>query len=434
MTHRTLCLRIALLLGLRIVLLLAIGVMLVDSVSGENWPGWRGPRGDGTSAESDVPTTWDGPSGENIVWKVSIPGKGHSSPVVWEESIFVVSCIEESNQRVLLRLNRASGTIEWQQTVLESPLEAKHKLNSYASGTPVTDGNSIFVSFLAPDSSGPARPSPGEMVVAAYDFDGNRKWMTKPGRFSSIHGFCSSPILYKNMVIVNGDHDGDSYIVALDQATGETIWKKERAHKTRSYVTPLIREIDGRTQMVFSGSMAVTSMDPDDGSIHWTIDGPTEQFVASLVYDGDLLFMTAGFPEHHILAIRPTGEGNVTESHVVWRETKGCSYVPSPIVEGDFFLVAADNGVSSCFDAKSGKRYWMERMGTHYSASLVSAGGLVYFLADDGMTKVVRPGSTLNVVAENRLGEYCYASPAISDGQIFIRSEKHLFRIAESDR
>ena len=145
----------------------------------------------------------------------------------------------------------------------------------------------------------------------------------RPGAFSSKHGYCSCPVLFEDKVIVNGDHDGDAYLVALDRATGKTIWKVDRENKTRSYSTPLMRQIDGRTQMILSGSKCVASYDPHDGSRHWIIDGPTEQFVASMVYNGKLLFLTAGFPELHMLAIRPDGSGNVTDTHIAWRTQQG---------------------------------------------------------------------------------------------------------------
>ncbi len=397
----------------------------------ENWPGWRGPRGDGTSLETEVPVHWNGTDGENIAWRTQIPGRAHSSPIVWQDRVFLTSCLEDQSQRVVLGLDRRTGHILWQQTVLAAPLEKKHTLNSCASGTPATDGRSIYVAFLEPDFGSLTERTPGNMVVAAYSLDGERKWLVRPGRFASVHGFCSSPILFENLVIVNGDHDGDSYIFALDKETGKTIWKTPRIHKTRSYCTPLIREIDGRTQMVLSGSKCVVSLDPRDGSEHWRIEGPTEQFVASLVFDGHLFFLTAGFPEHHILAIRPDGSGNVTDTHVVWHTTRGCSYVPSPIVQGPYFLVAADEGIVSCFEAATGRTEWVKRMAPHYSASLVSANGLVYFLADDGTSKIVRPGPQWEQVAVNELGENCYASPAISQGQIFLRGEKHLYCIGK---
>lgn len=415
----------------RVFAIVVLLLMVPLVASAENWPGWRGPRGDGSSLEEKVPTRWNGATGENITWKTELPGWGHSSPIVWEDRLFTVACIEETQERLLLCLDRKTGRILWKKNVLESPLEKKHKLNSFASGTPATDGELVYVTFLNADFGDKKKRTPGDMVVAAYDFEGKQKWLVRPGRFASTHGYCSSPILFEDSVIVNGDHDGESYIVALEKNTGKTKWKIKRDFNTRSYVTPIIRKVDGRTQMMLSGSKHVASYDPRTGKEQWRIDGPTQQFVASLVYDGELLYLTAGFPEHHILAIRPTGMGNVTDSHIVWRTTKGASYVPSPIVQGDHFLVVADNGIASCFVGKTGERLWMERLGRHYSGSLVAANGLVYFTDDDGVTKIVKPGDELNVVAENELGEECYSSPAISNGQIFIRGEKHLFCIGK---
>ena len=268
----------------------------------------------------------------------------------------MVSCREESEERLLLCLDRASGRILWERVVLHAPLERKNPLNSYASSTPATDGKLVYVTFFESDPQAPANTagakyanqpaSAGWMVVAAYDFDGNRRWMVRPGAFNSTHGFCSPPLLFEDLVIVNGDHDGDSYLVALKRSTGETVWKIPRKHRIRSYCPPLIRQIDGRTQMVLSGAGCVASYDPHNGKQHWVIEGPTEQYVASLVYNGKLFFMTAGFPTFHLLAIRPDGQGDVTKTHVVWQTTKDCAYVPSPIIAGGgrYLLVVADGG------------------------------------------------------------------------------------------
>ncbi len=425
---------------------LASGALLIGCLSipcpagGENWPGWRGPRGDGTSRDENVPLRWDGQRGENVLWKVEVPGNGHASPVIWEDRVFVASCLEESLERILVCFDSRTGARRWQRTVLQAPLETKNSLNSYASSTPTTDGELVYVTFLevgertipASNVSAPRQVTPGQMVVAAYDFDGNQKWLVKPGEFVSVHGYCSSPVLYKDLVIINGDHDGDSYVVALKKATGQTVWKRPREHKTRSYVPPIIREIDGRTQMVFSGSLSIVSLDPSDGSRHWKIDGPTEQFVASLVYDGELFYMTAGFPTYHVMGIRPDGQGNVTDTHVAWHVTNARCYVPSPAVVDGYLLVADDRGTANCFDAATGERLWQARLGKHYSASLVTAGGLVFFLADDGVTKIVRPGPEPDVVAENELGEDCYASPAISRGRIYLRAEENLYCIGST--
>jgi len=402
---------------------------------GENWPGWRGPRGDGTSAESNVPVRWDATTGENLLWKTPLAAGGHASPIVWDDRVFIAGCVAATQERVLTCISRDTGKTLWQQTVLQAPLETKHALNSFASSTPATDGKLVFVSFLEVDGHtipapnvGNVRPvTPGKMVVAAYDFAGNQQWLAKPGEFISAHGYCASPVLFENLVIVNGDHDGESYVVALDKQIGKQVWSVPRDHKIRSYVTPLIREAGGRTQMVFSGSLHVVSLDPRNGSRHWTVDGPAEQFVASPVFDGQMFFLAGGFPTHHVLGIRPDGKGNVTDTHVAWHATNAKCYVPSPVLADGYLIVADDRGTANCFVAATGERLWQERLGSHYSGSLVTAGGLVYLTADDGVTKVIRPGSKLEVVAENALGEFTYSSPAIADGRIFIRGEKHLF-------
>lgn len=400
-----------------IVLLLCCG--LADRTAAENWPGWRGPRQDGVSAEKNLPLKWS--ATENIAWKVALPCEGHASPVVWEDFLFIVGADIEKQDRLLLALDRRTGRTLWQKTVLSAPLERKHKLNSWASSTPATDGKLIYVSFL----------NESNMMVAAYDFEGNQVWKVEPGVFSSRHGYCSSPVLHKDKVIINGDHDGAAYLVALDRQTGKTLWKVDRENRTRSYCTPIIREIDGRTQMLLSGSKCIASYDPDDGSRHWIIDGPTEQFVASLVYNRGLLFVTGGFPDKHLMAIDPRGSGNITDSdYIKWHHLRnGVSYVPSPVAADRFFFIVSDNGIATCYDSESGKQQWQERMGRRFSASLLAADGHIYFQDDDGNTKVVKAAAEFELVATNKLGEATYSSPAISQGQIFIRGEQHLFCI-----
>ena len=186
--------------------------------------------------------------------------------------------------------------------------------------------------------------------------------------------------------------------------------------------------------MVLTGDKCVASYDPETGKRYWVIDGPTEQFVASPVYHETLrlVFVTGGFPDHHILAIRPDGTGNVTQTHVVWRTTQGVAYVPSPIIEGDYFLVVSDSGVAHCFDAKTGKLAWKERLGEEH-ASLVSAEDRVYFLNDKGVVNVVKVGPRYECMAQNEIGEKCFASPALSNGQIFLRGDKHLFCVGAAN-
>ena len=200
---------------------LALVVLFPVALRAEDWPGWRGPRGDGTSTEKNIPIRWS--ATENIYWKTPIPGIGHSSPAVFGDKIFLTTCLLKEKERVLLCLDRKKGNILWQQVVVTAPLERKHKLNSYASSTPATDGKHVWITFLAyPD-----------LIAACYDMAGNLVWKKSPGKFYSVHGFCSSPILYKDTVIINGDQDAQGYLVALDKVTGEERWRVNRPNKTR---------------------------------------------------------------------------------------------------------------------------------------------------------------------------------------------------------
>jgi outer membrane protein assembly factor BamB len=390
-------------------------LILAGTSRAEEWPGWRGPRGDGTSTETGIPIHWS--KTENVQWKAAIPGKGHSSPVIWGDRIFLTTCLEDSGKRLLLCLSRLDGKPLWQREVLTTKLEEKHLLNSYASSTAVTDGQHVWVTFLQTP----------RIVVVAYDMDGNKVWRQSPGNFYSKHGFCSSPVVYKDMVILNGDQDAEAWIVALDKTSGAERWRTDRPNRTRSYCVPLIIDAGGRKQLVLSGSKCVASYDPDTGKQLWLLDGPTEQFVASLVYQDGVIFLTAGFPTYHIMGIRPDG-------HVLWHDTRGAGYVPSPIAHGHYFFLVNDNGIASCLAIQTGKRLWMERLGHHHSASPVTAGDYLYFPDDNGTTYVLRAGPKFEVVSRNALADECYASPAISHGQIFVRTLHHLYCIGRTER
>jgi outer membrane protein assembly factor BamB len=396
---------------------LVLLILFAGPASAGEWPGWRGPHGDGTADEASAPERWS--TTENVRWKTPIPGKGHSSPIVCNNRVFVTTCLEKDQKRVLLCLDRRDGKVLWERVVLSSPLERKHRLNSFASATPAADGTHVYVSFLQyPD-----------MVVACYDFDGRLVWQRSPGKFFSVHGFCSSPVLYKDTVILNGDQDAEAYIVALDKKTGQERWRADRPNRTRSYCTPLIVHAAGKDQLVLSGSKCVASYDPDTGKQWWIIDGPTEQFVASLVYLNDVLFMTAGFPTYHVMGIRPDGAGNVTPSHVLWHSTQAQDYVPSPIAYDKYLFLVNDNGMASCWEAATGKLQWRQRLGRHHSASPVRVGGRLYFVDDDGQTFVLQAGKQFRLLAKNALGDECYASPAVAHGQLYIRTLHDLYCI-----
>lgn len=396
----------------------AASVVLSGSAGAADWPGWRGPRGDGRGDGAAYPLTWS-PT-ENLRWKAEVPGTGHSSPTVSRGRVFVTACREAEKARVLYCFDRADGKLLWERTVLTAELEKKHKLNSYASSTPAADGERVYLTFLdAP-----------RLRVYCYDFAGNKVWEESPGEFHSMHGFCSPPLLYKNLVVVNGDQDAPAYIVALDRRTGKEVWRADRPNRTRSYCPPVVYDLAGRKQLVLTGSKCVAGYDPDTGTQLWQIDGPTEQFVSSMVVDGDILFLTAGFPDHWVMAIDPGGSGNVTKSRVRWARKNEGGYVPSPVADAGYFFLVTDEGLASCWEAKTGKLCWKERIGKHHSASPVAAGGRVYFTDDDGVTYVVKAAPEFELLAKNRLDERCFASPALSDGDLFVRGEHHLFCIA----
>jgi outer membrane protein assembly factor BamB len=392
---------------------------LAGSSAAEEWPGWRGPRGDGTSAETSLPVRWS--VDENVRWKVSVPGAGHSSPLIWGDRVFITACREEKKERLLLCYDRHDGKLLWERVVLTAPLERKHQFNTCASSTPVTDGAHIWVTFVA-------QP---RVVVVCYDFSGIKVWEKSPGEFHSVHGYCSAPVLFHDLVIFNEDQDDPAaFVVALDKNTGSERWRIQRPG-VRSYCPPLIADAAGKTQMVLSGSNHVTSYDPASGKLIWQIDGPTEQFVASFVYHDGLFFMTGGFPERHVLAIRPDGAGDVTESHVAWRTTKGAGYVPSPVAWDHHIFLVTDEGVATCWEAKTGKQCWQERLGRRHHASPVVADGKLYFTDVEGTTYVLSAEPAFKVLAKNSFGEECSASPAVSDGNLFYRTAHHLWCIGK---
>jgi outer membrane protein assembly factor BamB len=414
----------------------ALALLLAATVAcAEEWPGWRGPRGDGTSAEKNLPLKFSG-DGDNLRWKTEIPGKGHSSPVVWGDRVFVTSCIEAEQKRMLYCLDRKDGKILWERLVLTAKLEGKHPLNSHASSTPATDGKHVFVTFLDPPN----------MKVYCYDFDGDKVWDKTPGTLTSRHGFCSPPVLYKDLVILNGDQDNEpdkknrGYLVALDKKTGAEKWRTDRPNQTRSYCVPILvnsAKNSTVTQLVLSGSKCVTAYDADTGKLRWIIDGPTEQYVASLVFLDQTLFLTTGFPEYHVMGIDPDGEGDVTKSAVRWHakvDPRYAAYVPSPIACNGHFFVVSDIGYLNCYEAKAGKLVWSERLGKHHSSSPVLADGRFYFPDDKGVVWVVKANDKFEVLQRNELGEECYASPAVAHGQLFMRGLHSLFCFEQGDK
>ena len=385
----------------------------------ENWPAWRGPRGDGTSLETNLPTQWS--ATRNIAWKVPVPGVGHSSPIIWDDRVFMATAVPEKKERALLCFDRRTGKLLWQQTVLTADLEKKNSENSFASCTPATDGKRVYVAFL----------DVKQVAVAAFDLDGKRLWLVRPGEFQNDHGFSSSPVLYEDKIVLSGQGKQGNFLVALSPEDGRTLWKNDLPNPSNSFGQPLIRSLAGRPQIILCGNKAVTSYRPADGERLWFVESPSTDFVITPVFSqqAGLLLTTSSWPKRELQAINPDGEGDVTESKIVWRSVPGAPYVASPIAVDGYFLSVGEAGQEIyCFEASTGRVLWHQPVGRSH-ASPVSAAGRVYFLNDKGIAQVIKLGPEYHLEATNDLGEKCYASPALSHGQIFLRGATNLYCI-----
>jgi outer membrane protein assembly factor BamB len=391
--------------------------------SAENVPGWLGVRRDGSTLEKGLPTTWS--VTENVAWKMEIPGLGHSTPVIWNDRIFLTTALEASQERVLLCLNRKDGNILWQKTVVTSPLEKKHKENSFASSTPATDGERVYVTFLEGVET---------VVVAAYDFAGNSVWRKTPTTFKSDWGFAHTPMLWQDRILLSCCSKIKGEIVALDKKTGETIWKKTAAKPNESFSPPYVREMAGKVQMIIEANECITSYDPKDGKELWTVDGPSKEFIATPVYNEatGVLLASTSWDKKIVLGIKPDGEGNVTTSKVIWRGKNG-PWVGSAVSAGDLFFFFSPIPKSlNAWKAGTGESVWqMKDIAIHHASPLVTADNIIYFADDDGVVRVIKAGPKPELLATNVMGENIYATPVAHDGQLLLRTFKALYCIGK---
>ena len=411
--------------------LLAGAAVAAVPVSAENWPNWRGPTRDGVSSETGLPVEWD--TQRNIAWKLEMPAWSGSTPVIWNERIFINVAVDDDNIE-LWALDRTDGAVLWQRHLSDG--NRRLQKQNMSSPSPVTDGESVWVMT-------------GTGILTAFDFEGNQRWrrdiQESYGRFGLNWGYASSPLLHAGALYVPVLHgmrtDDPSYLLRIDAATGDTVWRVERPTQARrespdSYITPALLRYDGVTEIVVTGGDAVTGHDPETGEELWRADGlnPRREghyrIVASpVVHDGVIYAPTRIRP---MLALRPGGRGDVLETHVLWRTDDGPD-VPTPVSDGEYLYVVNDRGIVFVMDAKTGEPvYGPERLrrGT-YSASPVLADGKIYVTNEDGVTSVFRDGPEFELLAENDFDDYCLSSPAISEGQIFIRTTGHLYAIGE---
>jgi outer membrane protein assembly factor BamB len=377
-----------------------------------NWPCFRGPSGQGDTHEKSLPTTWD-KSGRNILWRTKIPGTGNSSPIVWDNSIFLTSATNEGKERFVHCINRADGSIRWTRQAPERPPEkGVRDKNGYATATCVTDGQRV-ISFL------------GSVGLLCHDFDGKLLWHYDDMKIKTGHGVGSSPILYKDLVILLQDQNqSDSIFLALDKKTGQKIWQTRRP-RAMTWTTPTVVRVAGHDELIAAGGEVVRGYDPLTGTELWSLQGPTREVIPVIVVGKDLIYSASG-RNGPTLGLRPGGHGDVSATHLVWRAVRGGPHVPSPSLVNGRLYTANDTGIVTCLDAATGKLIYQERLPDQFSASPIVAGDLLYFPAESGVTYVVRAGDTLDVVARNDLGSPILASPAVMNGTILLRTESEL--------
>lgn len=392
------------------------------------WPEFRGPTAQGHApAAAALPLEWSPTT--NIAWKSAIPGTGWSSPVVSTDGrIFLTTGVTTAPHRASLRalaLHAATGELLWSTEIVAdadiSP-QTIHKKNSPASPTAIVAGDRVYVHF-------------GHHGTACLDRDGRLQWRTTELAYDPLHGNGSSPVLVDDKLIFTADATKDPFVAALDAATGKLAWKTTRTVQPRqrfSFCTPLLITVDDRPQLIAPGAGAVAALDPATGRELWHVTyGAGYSVVPRPVFAHGLLFVATGYNRADLLAIRvdPAAQGDVTDTHVAWRTTKGAPLTPSVLVSGDELYAVNDAGLASCWDARTGQLHWQEKIDGNYSASPLHAGGRIYFQNETGTATVLTASKTFTKLATNALNERTLASYAVAGSAIFLRTAEHLYRI-----
>lgn len=446
--------RIALALVACLVTLAALPVFnsnAAASAADSNWPAWRGPEGSGVSAEKNLPEEWA--ADKNVLWKTPVAGRGHSSPIVWGKRVFLTTAVEgevvpgakaavhmvngkewahpeslgadRKHTFKVVALDRDSGKVLWETTAWEgTPYDNRHRKSSYAASTPATDGKLVFSFF-------------GAEGLYAHDMNGKLAWKADLGKLGTGGmGTGTSPVVHENLVIIQADEeDGvNSYIVGFDKKTGKQVWKAPRKVQA-SWTTPLLVNTGKRTEMITLGNEFVIAYDPATGKELWRSKGVDSNAIPSPVASREMVYVSAGYPVKTAFAIRLGGSGDLTGSkEIVWTYAKGTAYVPSPIYYDGYFYLTTDRGILTCLDARTGEvKYEGGRIPVPatFTASPVAYDGKLLLTSEDGDTFVIKAGPKHEVIRTNSIGEPVYASPAVADGKIFIRGEKHMYAIGK---
>ncbi len=406
--------------------LLSITVLFPALTAAADWTKFRGPTGQGYAEASGLPTHWS--DTENVTWKRPLPGEGWSSPVVHQGVVYVTAAVPVADNDEgdfslrLLAMRADSGRhvfdVEiFAQSGADSP--KIHPKNSHASPTPIVAGGRIYVHF-------------GHQGTACLDLAGKKIWENRDLKYPPFHGGGGSLVLVDGRLIFSCDGERDPFVAALDSSTGNVLWRVTRetdASNKFSFSTPLVVEVDGQTQVISPGSNAVCAYDPKTGNEIWRVTYKGYSVVPTPVFGHGLLFIVTGHDKSSVMAIRLGGQGDVTDTHVVWTVTRSAPHTPSLLLVGDELYMISDRGIGSCLDAKTGQPHWQQRIGGAFSASPLFADGKIFLQNEEGVGYVLKAGKRFQQIGKNDLKERTLASYAVADNALFIRSDRHLYRI-----
>ena len=395
------------------------GVRMVrpDGEGERYWPRWRGPSGQGVVDDTGYPATWSATT--NVLWKTSVPGSGSSSPIVWDDRIFLTTSRNSGRRVSILSFRRSDGELLWETDAPDDRAAYVHNKNSPASATVTTDGERVYASF-------------GSRGMLAVDFDGRIAWHRDLGRIDNYHGAAGSPLLYRDTVIIYQDQNRGAFVIALDTRTGETRWRTSRAASV-GWGTPIAVTVGDHDELIVSSQRHVRSYDPTTGEELWNCGGNLFEVIPTPAVGHGLIFCSSG-RAGPTLAIRPGGQGDVTDTHVAWKTTRGSPFVPSPLVYGDYLYLVNDmSSIITCLNAKTGETVWQERLGRPrregISASPVVVDGKLFVTNDDGQTFVLKTGAEFELLHTNDIGTRMLASPALVDGIWYFRTSSDLLAI-----
>ncbi|MBI3461635.1 MAG: PQQ-binding-like beta-propeller repeat protein [Planctomycetes bacterium] len=388
-------------------------------LSAGNWPSWRGPHATGIADERELPLTWS--RTENVRWKAPLPAPGNSTPIVWQDRVFLTVALDQGKERGLMCFDRNDGQPLWQRSVHYPEPETTHRDNPFCSGSPVTDGQRVYASF---DSAG----------VAAYDFDGKLLWHRELGKLTHVWGKASSPILYRDLLIVYRGPGVPTHLVALDKLTGQTVWDVEERGVNSgtfgSWSTPLVIASAARDELIMPLPEEMKAYDPATGKELWRCAGlGTEIYSMPLLGEG----LAVGVCGHNgpAMAVRLGGQGDVTGTHRLWLHPQNPQRVGSGVIDQGLLYLANATGIAECLEAATGKTVWKERLGGTLWGSMLLADGKLYVSNLEGQTFILAAGPQFRLLATNNLEEPMKAAPAASDGQLFLRTYENLYCIEQ---